>query len=421
MLKPGIKIVNVEIGKLNPAEYNPRKWTAQAIEDLKKSISEFGFVDPVIANSAPKRKNIVIGGHFRLFIAKELGYKSVPVVYVNITDERKEKALNLRLNKNNGDWDLLLLSKFDEDLLTEIGFDSAELDRIFKAGEDKDPDEAPTLRPATKIKAGDMFKLGEHRLMCGDATRAEDLERLMGDESADMVFTDPPYNVNYSGRGKNTRNKIENDNQTEAAFREFLLKTFHSYRQNSKPNAPLYTCYASRTHREFEDALNENNYEVKNQIIWVKTVASMGWGDYRWKHEPILYCKQRNAKAVGFYGDRMQYTEWRDEISDTELLKRVKAMIVKDEAGGSTVWHLSRETEYKHPTQKPVALIRIALYNSSKRGELVLDLFGGSGSTLIACETTNRRCATMELDPFYCQCILDRYEQFVGKKGLKIQ
>lgn len=186
-----------------------------------------------------------------------------------------------------------------------------------------------------------------------------------------------------------------------------------------KREAALYCCYASRTHREFEDALNANGFEVRNQIIWVKKVASMGWGDYRWKHEPILYCHQNESK-MNFYGDRKQYTEWTEELSDEELLKQVKKMVEKDEAGGSTVWRLHREMKYDHPTQKPIKLVSIAVRNSSKRGDIVLDLFGGSGSTLIACEELNRTCYTMELDPKYVDVIIKRYETLTKEKAIKL-
>lgn len=234
-----------------------------------------------------------------------------------------------------------------------------------------------------------------------------------------MVFTDPPYNVNYSGRGKNTSNTIKNDHMDESTFRVMLSKWFACYKQAIKPTAPLYCCYASRTHREFEDALNANGFEVRNQIIWVKKVASMGWGDYRWKHEPILYCHQKDS-SMPFYGDRKQYTEWTEEMTDDELLQFVKKNISKEEEGGSTVWRLHRENKYDHPTQKPIKLVSIAIRNSSKRDDVVLDLFGGSGSTLIASEGLNRTCYTMELDPRYVDVIIKRYEELTKEKAVKL-
>jgi DNA modification methylase len=234
-----------------------------------------------------------------------------------------------------------------------------------------------------------------------------------------MVFTDPPYNVNYSGRGKSTSNTIKNDNIGEAEFRTMLTAWFKSYQMALKHDGALYTCYTSRTHREFEDALNANEFEVRNQIIWVKKVASMGWGDYRWKHEPMLYCHKKDGKTE-FFGDRKQYTEWTEEPSDAQLLSELRAMVKRDEAGESTVWRLHREMKYDHPTQKPLKLVSIAIRNSSKRDDIVLDLFGGSGSTLIASDQLNRICYTMELDPKYVDTIIKRYEKTTGIKAKKL-
>lgn len=205
----------------------------------------------------------------------------------------------------------------------------------------------------------------------------------------------------------------------EGDFRTMLKAWFASYRAVIKPTAGLYTCYASRTHREFEDALNANGFEVRNQIIWVKKVASMGWGDYRWKHEPILYCHLKDSK-LNFYGDRKQYTEWSEEPTDAELLKVMREMVKKDEEGDSTVWRLHREMKYDHPTQKPLKLVSIAIRNSSKRGDIVLDLFGGSGSTLIAADQLARTCYTMELDPRYVDVIIGRWEKLTGEKATKM-
>ena len=231
-----------------------------------------------------------------------------------------------------------------------------------------------------------------------------------------MVFTDPPYNVNYSGQGKDTSTTIQNDNLTEEAFRKLLEGAFENYRATIKSTAGVYVCYASRTHREFEDALNHENFEVRNQIIWVKILASMGWGDYRWKHEPILYCHLK-GNSVDFYGDRRQYTEWKEEKNDRQLLKIIKGMIEKQEQGNSTVWRFNREFNYKHPTQKPVQMIMKAVFNSSKENDIISDFFLGSGSTLIAAEKTGRICYGMEIDPKYVDVIIKRWESFTEKKA----
>jgi len=420
-MKNNLTVEQVPIEQLKPCEYNPRKWSESARKGLTESLDQFGFVQPLVVNSAPKRKGVIIGGNFKLDIAREKGMKTVPVVWVNLPDIKKEKALNLRLNKNQGEFDNDLLAEFDEKMLADVGFDSKELDKIFKdeSGDDFDGDKEAEKIVTPTSKQGDIYQLGRHRLMCGDSSSIEDVKKLTGGVQADMVFTDPPYNVNYSGCGKNTSNTIKNDNMDESTFRVMLGKWFACYKQAMKPTAPMYCCYASRTHREFEDALNANDFEVRNQIIWVKKVASMGWGDYRWKHEPILYCHQKDA-SMPFYGDRKQYTEWTEEMSDEELLKMVKKMVEKEEEGDSTVWRLHRENKYDHPTQKPIKLVSIAVRNSSKRDDVVLDLFGGSGSTMIACEGLNRTCYTMELDPKYCDVIIQRYELLTKQKAVKL-
>jgi len=231
-----------------------------------------------------------------------------------------------------------------------------------------------------------------------------------------MTFTDPPYNVNYKGVGKKTSRGIENDNMSETQFRTFLTDAFGQMAFHVKPEAGLYTCYASSTHREFEDALNANNFIQKQQIVWVKAAATLGWSDYRWKHELIMYCHNKSSRGK-FYGDRTQVTEWKEEKTDGELLDMIKKQIEKDEKGGSTIWRIKRSKNYDHPTQKPVQLCRVAIRNSSQRGEIVLDPFGGSGSTLIGAEQLKRRCFMMELDPTFVQVIIMRWEQFTGQKA----
>jgi DNA modification methylase len=413
-------VEQVDIKLLKPCEYNARKWSEHARTGLSASLDDFGFVQPLVVNSNPNRKGVVVGGNFKLDIAIKKGLKTLPVVWVNLSFE-KEKALNLRLNKNQGEFDLELLADFDKDLLEDVGFESNEIDKIFKDDPEDDFNAEEEVKEIITPVAqyGDIYQLGRHRLMCGDASKIEDIDKLMGGVKADMVFTDPPYNVNYSGRGKETSNTIKNDNMSETDFRVMLTAWMASYKHLLKPNGPLYCCYASRTHREFEDALNANGFEVKNQIIWVKKVASMGWGDYRWKHEPILYCHQKDS-PVEFFGDRKQYTEWTEEPSDEELLKQVRAMVKKDEEGASTVWRLHREMKYDHPTQKPIKLVSIAIRNSSRRDDVVVDLFGGSGSMLIACECLNRTAYTMELDPKYVDVIIKRFEKLTGEKAIKI-
>jgi len=368
--------------------------------------------------------NTIVAGHQRVRAMIAMGKQNeeieVRVPERKLTPQEFKQYL-LISNKVTGEFDEDMLAEFDKELLADVGWESKEIDKIFsddgEDGIDGDKEAAKIDQPTAKL--GDVYELGRHRLMCGDSSKVDDVEKLMGGGQADMVFTDPPYNVNYSGRGKITSNTIQNDNMDEQSFRKMLGEWFASYKRSMKPEAPMYCCYASRTHREFEDALNDNGFEVRNQIIWVKKVASMGWGDYRWKHEPILYCHQVGAK-MPFYGDRKQYTEWTEEMTDEELLKHVKAMVTKEEEGDSTVWRLHREMKYDHPTQKPIKLVSIAIRNSSKRGDIVLDLFGGSGSTLIAAEQLNRNAYIMELDPKYVDVIIMRFEKLTGQKAVKL-
>ena len=401
---------------LKPNPNNPRVITGKKYEDLKKSIGKFGLAEPIVIQP----DGTVIGGHARIKVLEEQGIETVDC-YVpdrELTEE-EYKELLVRLNKNvAGDWDFeSLANQFDMNELMEWGFEQKELDRFFVEPEDKD-DDTPDVAE-TDIKPGDIFQLGQHRLMCGDSTNPDDVGKLMKGEVAGMIFTDPPYNVNYSGQGKETSNTIENDNMTEQAFREFLTKAFENMKTVTAPSAALYCCYASLISKEFWDTITAAGWEVRNQIVWVKPVASMGWGDYRWKHEPMLYAHKYN-ESTQFFGDRTQYTVWERELSDDELLKWIKGQIKREEDGNSTVWRFKRESNYKHPTQKPVDLVVKAILNSSVRGSIVLDLFAGSGSTMIACEKTERVFYGMELDPKYVQVIVDRYKLFTGLEPKKL-
>lgn len=410
-----------KIADLKEYELNPRKISPAMFERLKKSITELGYAELVTIDT----DNVIVAGHQRIraMIAMGKGNDEIEVRVPERKLTKKEFEQYLLIsNKVTGEFDNELLAEFDEDILLDSGFESKEVDKILDTLEEDDFDgdkEAEKIINPT-AKEGDVYKLGRHRLMCGNSADEKHVDILMGGGLADLVFTDPPYNVNYSGKGKSTSNTIKNDDMSEEEFRKMLNAWFANYKRVMKPEAPLYCCYANQTHREFEDALNQNGFEVRNQIIWVKKVASFGCGDYRWKHEPILYCHQKGA-SMPFYGDRKQYTEWTEEMSDEELLKHVKGIIEKDETGGSTVWRLHREMKYDHPTQKPIKLVSIAVRNSSKRGDVVLDLFGGSGSTLITCQELNRTAYTMELDPRYVDVIIKRWEKLTGEKVEKIK
>lgn len=421
-----MKIEYVPISDLQFAEYNPRSATKKEAAELKKSLERFGFVEPVVVNSDPKRKNVIIGGHFRVRTAKDLGLKEVPVHYIKISDEKKERELNLRLNKNLGHWNAELLVEFDENMLLDVGFEADELDKMFADLKMDDPDsdkddEVPELGEDSKTQIGDVWKLGRHRIMCGDATNPEHVKTLMEAQQADVVFTDPPYNVNYKGRGQKTSNTIANDNMEGSAFGQFLEKVFKNYREVVKAGAGLYVFHSSSSQAQFEYAIEKAGMEVKNQLIWNKPAAALGWGDYRWKHEPFFYCATK-GKKVQFYGDRKHSTIWDFQKTDAQLFAWAQKMKRAEEQGKTTIWSMSRDKvgEYVHPTQKPVELIVYALRNSSKSGDLVLDFFLGSGSTLIAAEKIERSCFGLELDPKYIDVVIKRWEDYTGEKAEKL-
>jgi len=398
-----LKVVEIPISKLKSAKYNPRKWSEKAISDLRNSIKEFGMVDPLIVNSAPKRKNIIIGGHFRNKIAKDLGYKTVSVVYINIPNIEKERKLNIRLNKNLGEWDFDLLSEFDEDLLKDIGFDSKELNNIFQLEPNAKDDIVPDPPKKAKSKLGEIYQLGRHRVMCGDSTKKEDVEKLMNGKKADMVFTDPPYGVDYGKKnrflnsfqkaGRNLKD-IANDTIGKDELFTMLNKTFTLVNEYGQDWCSYYvTAPQGGELGLMMMMMMMSGLPTRHVLIWNKNRQNFSLGrlNYEYKHEPILFSWKKTHK---FYG------------------------------GGqckSSVWDIDKELKCdKHPTMKPVALIENAILNSSQRGEIIGDFFLGSGSTLIAAEKTNRICYGMEIDPIYVDVIIKRYQDYTGKKAIKL-
>ena len=408
---------NIPIGDIKPYPRNAKKHPKEQVAKIAASIKAFGMNQPLVLD----KHNEIVVGHGRYLAALMLGMEKVPVVFVKNLTPAQIKAYRLADNKlNESAWDnALVIEELKEIDGLGLDIEITGFDHDLILEEDERDDEIPEKIPA-KAKLGDIYELGAHRLMCGDATSTEDVEKLMGGGKADMVFTDPPYNVDYSGRGKSTSTKIMNDKMSEEEFATFLLKSFQSYKKAVKVSAPFYICHSSSSQRAFEDAMEKTDLIVKNQIIWNKPVASMGWGDYRWKHEPIFYATY-DKKNTQFYGDRGSYTVWNSSWDLKKIEKYLKSLAEKQEKGGSTVWTIKRERDYKHPTQKPVELVLIALRNSSKEQDIVLDLFGGSGSTMIAAEKSNRICYTMELDPRFVDTIVARWEFFTGKRAKQVK
>lgn len=393
-----MNIQKIKIESLKPAEYNPRKDLKPEDEEyqkIKKSITEFGYVAPIIVNS----NMTVIGGHQRLKVLKELGYTEVECVVVDL-DQKKEKALNIALNKISGDWDNDKL----EELLAELkqtdidmditGFSFDEVDEILKditgsKEDDFDLDQALNEIEEPISKRGDVWILGKNRLMCGDSTQKEDVIHLMNSQEADMLLTDPPYNVDYEGKTSEAL-KIENDNMSETEFYNFLLDSFKNMFDSIKYGGSAYVFHADTEGLNFRNAFKSCGFKLAQCLVWVKNTFVMGRQDYQWRHEPILYGWKPGAGHY-FVDNRKQST----------VLEFDKP---------------SRNAE--HPTMKPVDLLVYLIKNSSKENDLILDLFGGSGSTLIATEQTQRRCYTMELDPKYCDVIIKRWENLTGEKAI---
>ena len=393
-----MEIKNVLVKDIKYAPYNPRKISNEVLNKLKRSIEEFGYIEPIIVN---KRTMYVVGGNQRLKVLRQLDIKEVQAVIVDL-DDTHEKALNIALNKINGEWDLpalkdLLLEIDTGEIDTEItGFDMPEIEELMNQfhieGEEDNfnVDEAVEEIKEPTTKTGDIWLLGKHRVMCGDSTKIEDVERLMDGKKADMVFTDPPYGVNYTGGHfhsgdvniKRPREKLIADD-TANIYREFLPVVLPFV------DGPCYMWFSDTKGKEVYNALHESNTEIHALLIWHKvnaTYAAMN-AQYKRRHEPCLYFKPKGSTL-----------RWIGPTTE------------------STVWEIKRDAvnEY-HPTQKPIALAAKAIKNHDVR--VVLDVFGGSGSTLIACEQLNRICYMMEIDPVYCDVIVKRWEEYTGKKA----
>lgn len=414
-----MQIKKMKLNNLKPAPYNPRVDLVPGMEEyekLKRSLIEFGFVDTPIFN---KQTGYLVGGHQRVAVAKELGLcDEIEVSVVDLSID-KEKALNLALNKISGHWDeeklAVLLKELNiEDVLLS-GFDEDETNNIFEkfqyeqdiekviSEDDFKVDEEIKKITKPETNYGDIWQLGRHRLMCGDSTKIEDIDQLMNNKKADLVITDPPYNVAVESENEELiesgRDKILNDSMSDEDFNNFLLQIFKSYDHLMSNNSGIYVFHPASYQREFENAMNENNLFVRSQCIWVKNNATFGWSQYRWQHEPCFYAYKKN-NVPSWYGNRKQSTVWEDDLIDDI----------------SSVWRVTRDdvNKYYHPTQKPLSLLAIPLRNSSTKDDLIVDLFGGSGSTMIICEELDRDCYTMELDPIFCDVIKNRYEALTG-------
>jgi len=382
------------IDEIRPYEKNPRI-NDGAVEAVVRSIREFGFRQPIVVDA----DGVIIAGHTRWKAAKLLGLEQIPVHVAEDLSPEQIKAYRIADNKTGeiAEWNFELLPLELKDLqdmnfdLSLLGFDSEELDKLLNGEEAvadgmTDPDEVPETPEVPVSKRGEIYQLGQHRLMCGDSTKAEDIQTLMGGQSADLLLTDPPYNVNYEG---GTGMTIQNDDMGDAEFFKFLTMAFSNAVEVMKPGVSFYIFHADSEGYNFRGACRSASLQIRQCLIWKKNSLVLGRQDYQWIHEPCLY-GWKDGAAHNWYSDRSQTTVLEyDRPKKSEL----------------------------HPTTKPVEMLIYLIKNSSQRGEIIIDFFGGSGSTLIAAEQTGRKAYLMELDEKYCDVIRKRWAEFVHGEG----
>ncbi len=400
-----LKIEYVGLDELTPYVNNAKEHPDSQVDQIVASIKEFGFNDPIAIDG----KNVIIEGHGRLLAAKKMKLDEVPIIRLDHLSEAQKKAYILAHNKltmNSGfDEELLkleletLANDFDFDLeLTGFNMDELEeleLDLNDEAQHETNSDEADEVPDVDDtnivIKKGDLIELGNHRLLCGDSTDLKSVEKLMGGGMADILITDPPYNVAYEGKTKDALT-IQNDSMDNDSFREFLIDVYKAADSVMRPGAVFYIWHADSEGLNFRGAAHDIGWKVRQCLIWSKNVMVMGRQDYHWKHEPCLYGWKDGAAHL-----------WNTDRKQTTILE------------------FDRPTRNDmHPTMKPVALIEYQVLNNTKNSDNVLDLFGGSGSTLIACENSNRKCYTMELDEKYAQVIVQRWCDYTSVDTIKI-
>ena len=393
-----MEIKELSLKELKPAAYNPRKKLKKGdkeYEKIKQSLLKFGYVDPIIVNE----DLTVIGGHQRLTVLKDLDYETAKCVIVDLPKE-DEKALNIALNKITGQWDEALLADLLLDLqesdfnLDLTGFEPPEIDDILSNVHDKklsedEFDVEEELKKPTLSRHGDIWQLGKHRVICGDSTKAETYKQLLDDRKANLVVTDPPYNVDV----EETAGKILNDNMSDGDFYQFLLSMFTQVENHMEDDASIYVFHADTEGLNFRKAFKDAGFYLSGCCIWKKNSLVLGRSPYQWQHEPCLYGWKKKGKHQWF-SDRKQ----------------------------TTIWEYDRPKSSKdHPTMKPIQLMAYPIQNSSMRGTIVLDPFLGSGSTLIAADQTGRICYGIELDEKFVDVIVKRYIEVTGDTEVTVQ
>ncbi len=420
------------IKDVQPYSKNGKEHPNKQLEALAKIVKKVGWRQPVLVN----QKGVIVAGHGRfetyqkfreqyelkeIWIIDDMGntiHGEPEKTPLSAEDEKAYRLADNKLNESN--W---LMPMVTEDLieLADTGYDitltgfSADLIAV----KEKD-DEVPNIPTKDiKTKFGDLYELGDHKILCGDSTIEIDMAKLMAGHKSDMVFTDPPYNVDYKGKGTNTGDGILNDKMSDDLFETFLTDTFWQTKNFLKPGGGCYVFHSHKTASTFEKALEKVGFIIDTQLIWNKPSAGMGMNHYRTKHEPFFYCSLTKEKT--FYGDRTGTTVWKIPKNPEDQLKWLLTQEEALESGKTTVWSIARANvnDYVHPTQKPVELPARAMVNSTKQGDIILDQFLGSGTTLIACEKMNRVCYGLELDPKFMDVIIQRWVNYTGKTTIK--
>jgi len=415
-----INISYIDPASLSPAGYNPRKWDEAAISKLTDSIKRFGLVDPLIVNSAPERKNIIIGGHLRNEVIKRLSIDKVPVIFVNLPDIKKEKELNLRLNRNQGEWDYDLLKSFNIDFLTDIGFHDGDLEAIWDEALSVEDDKFNTYQELKKIKkpktqSGDIFRLGENILGCGNSTDRSFINKLVGSSKIDMLYLDPPYNLNLDYDkgigGKGSYGGTYKDNKTKKEYEKFLKDSLSNALHHAKKDCHIF-CYCDESFIGLlQDLYRKLGIKSRRVCLWIKNNQNLTpQVAFNKVYEPCVYGTVGSPYLSGSIKNISEVLN--KEIGNgNEMLEDIYDMF--------NIWLVKRlaTQSYSHPTEKPPSLHEKPLRRCTKVGDMVLDLFGGSGSTLIACQQLKRKCYMSEIEPIFCDLIIRRFENLTGIKA----
>lgn len=417
-----MQIIDKPVNEIIPYDKNPRNNDA-AVDPTAASIKEFGFKIPIVLDS----NGVIVAGHTRLRAAKKIGLKTVPCVIADDLTDEQVKAFRLADNKTAefAEWDFDLLNDEIKDIsdidMSEFGFEM-----------DPEPDDLTDDSETAKelqvtapeiVKFGDIWQLGPHKLICGDSTNPETFKRLMDGETADLIVTDPPYGVDYSGAAKNERKKIKNDNLDDKRLYEFLNSAFKAAGDVLKPGGAAYVWHPILRRLIFETAFKDAGFYLSQILVWVKHNIVLAWGDYKNQYEVCIYGWKTGAPH--YFIERFDQSTVIDDVKKIddmkkeELINILKSILINDQ--NDVIRENGPEQSKLHPTMKPVKLFGRHITNSSKAGEIVLDPFGGSGTTIISCEQLDRRARVIELDPHYCDVIIERWQEFTGLKAVKLE